>query len=251
MAGEGNVRMGQKERGVALVMVILVLLILSALGITAVMMMTQEDKTSSRQDLQKAALYASEAGLRRGELILAPLQGNYSSNTLTTYFNHTSVARTAGAPPSSGSDPQRPVPPPTSMPPQWDLQHLGTYLTTVPGAGEEVANQEVTELVVDGPNFDRIRAYYSVYVRNNVDDLDPSGVVSPLLNYDPRMRLISVGFITDSQGVDQATGNARVVGVKIIEEELNLVGAPNSGDFQKCKDAGGTCSGFWSGRMTG
>ncbi|MGD1147364.1 MAG: PilX N-terminal domain-containing pilus assembly protein [Thermoanaerobaculaceae bacterium] len=240
--------MRQEERGVALVMVILVLLILTVLGITAVMMMTQEDKTSSRQELQKAALYASEAGLRRAELILAPFQGAYSSNTLTMFFSHIPVARTAAAPPSAGSDPQVPVPPPSTMPPLWDLQHLGTYLTTVPGGGEEVANQEITQVATGG---NPIRVYYSVYVRNNVDDLAPGGALSPLVNYDPKLRLISVGFVTDSQGVDQASGNARVLGVKIIEEELNLAGAPNNGDYQKCKDAGCTSSGFWSGRITG
>jgi Tfp pilus assembly protein PilX len=53
------------ERGVALVMVILVLLILTVLGITAVVRMTQEDKISARQELQKAAFYAAEAGMRR------------------------------------------------------------------------------------------------------------------------------------------------------------------------------------------
>ncbi|HVN77135.1 MAG TPA: PilX N-terminal domain-containing pilus assembly protein [Thermoanaerobaculaceae bacterium] len=240
--------MRQEERGVALVMVILVLLILTVLGMTAVMMMTQEDKISSRQELQKAALYAAETGLRRGEQVLQPL--TFSSDTLTRFISHTAVARTAAEPPSAGGDPLIPTAPPATLPPQWDLAHLGTYLTTTPGGVVELANQEVTQVVGAGQNFDRVRAYFSLYVRNNPDDLAPGGALSPLVNYDTKLRLIAVGFLTDANGVDPATGNARVLSAKIIEEELNWGGAPSGGDWQKCKNPGGTCSGFWSGRMS-
>ena len=245
--------MRQRERGVALVMVILVLLILTVLGITAVMMMTQEDKISSRQELQKAALYAAETGLRNGEKDLAPyLQpSTFSYNVVTQYLNHTPVANTAAAPPSAGANPQQPVPPSATPPPQWDLQHLGTYLTDTPGGVTEKANQEVTMLnQTTGLPLGPIRVYYSLYVRNNPDDLAPGGALSPLTNYDSKLRLISVGFVTDSNGVD-GSGNARVLSVKILEEELNASGAANGGDFQKGKNPGSTYSGLYNGKISG
>ena len=61
--------MRRKERGVAIITVILILLLLTVIGIAASMMMTQEDATSGRTDLQRSALYVAEAGLRRGELL--------------------------------------------------------------------------------------------------------------------------------------------------------------------------------------
>ena len=84
--------MRKTERGVALIMVILMLLVLTVLGITAAMLMTQEDRISSRQDMQKAALYAAEAGLRHGETIF----------TNTPYTNaHADRASCRTSPPST------------------------------------------------------------------------------------------------------------------------------------------------------
>jgi hypothetical protein len=222
------------ERGVALIMVILVLLVLTVLGITATLMMTQEDRISSRQDLQKAALYAAEAGLRRGEGIFNVTP--YSNAQLTLFLAHTSSAVTPAAP--------DPVP---VQPAPWDIRHLGTYLTTVAGGGTEVADQEVTQLVGGGATFDRIRAYYSVYVRNNPEDRNPTtGLQDALNNFDTRLRLIAVGFITDSNGVD-GSGRARVLAVKIVEEEYNWTGFTQASSAQKLMNAGGTSSGVYAG----
>ena len=134
MARANDLHVRRGERGVALIMVILVLLVLTVLGITATMMMTQEDRISSRQDLQKAALYAAEAGLRRGEGIfnLTP----YSNAELTLFLSHIAAASTPGAP---DAIPVEPGP--------WDIRHLGTYLTTVAGGGTEEAEQEVAKTV--------------------------------------------------------------------------------------------------------
>jgi len=227
--------MGKNERGVALIMVILVLLVLTVLGITATMLMTQEDRISSRQDLQKAALYAAETGLRRGEGIFSATP--YSNTQLTAFLAHASSAYTAAVPDHV------PVPPAP-----WDLRHLGTYVTTVAGGGTEVANQQVTQLVggASPQSFDRIRAYYSLYVRNNPEDHDPAGLQDPLHNYDTRLRLVSVGFITDAAGVD-GSGAARVLAVKILEEEYNWHGFSQASTAQKLMNAGGTSSGVYSG----
>jgi hypothetical protein len=226
--------MRTSERGVALIMVILVLLVLTVLGITAVMLMTQEDRISSRQDLQKAALYAAEAGLRRGELVFTSTK--FTPDQLNALLRHTAAAHTPAV------TPDVPV-----QPPPWSgVGNLGTYLLEAPNSAVEIANREVTQLVSGGGTFSRIRAYYSVYVRNNPEDLDSAGLQVPLTNFDSRLRLISVGFITDGDGVDN-NGKAKVLAVKIIEEEFNWAGAPEASSAQKLMNAGGTSSGLWTG----
>ena len=242
MADTRNRRTDAGERGIALIMVILLLLVLTVLGITATMMMTQEDRISGRQETQKAAFYAADAGLRRGETILNLTK--YKNANLTAFLAHTPSAQTVAV------TPVVPVPPPG-----WDIAHLGTYLTTVAGGGTELANQEVPQVVVGGDTFDRVRAYYSLYVRNNPEDTTPGsplatppgGQVSPLVNYDSRLRLVSVGFLTDAKGVDPATGAARVLAVKILEEEINFVGAFGGKDDQADGNPGATNSSMWQG----
>jgi Tfp pilus assembly protein PilX len=228
-------QMHTSERGVALIMVILVLLVLTVLGITAAMLMTQEDRISSRQDLQKAALYAAEAGLRKGEQVFSST--GYSNSTLNMFLKHVSVARTLAAP--------DPVP---VQPGPWDIRHLGTYVTDPAGVGVEIANREVTQLVNGTQPFNRIRAYYSLYTRNNPEDRNPStGLQDPTNNFDTRLRLISVGFITNSDGVGVPEPQVKVLAVKIVEEEFNWTGFSQASSAQKLMNAGGTSSGVYSG----
>lgn len=235
--------MRRRERGVALVMVILVLLILTVLGITAVMMMTQEDRISSRQELQKAAFYAAETGLRRGEVILRNTP--YTNENLNTFLLHVPVAYCPAATPA------KPQHPPASLPAQWDLTHLGTYLMASISDATEQANIEVTERVVVGASpFNTVRAYYSLYVRNNPEDIQPGTIIpSPTDNRDAKLRLVAVGFITDSKDFDPAAWDkTNVLAVKIQEEELNWGGSPNTGgSLQKELNAGATSSSFWTG----
>jgi Tfp pilus assembly protein PilX len=232
-------QMRTTERGVALIMVILVLLVLTVLGITAAMLMTQEDRISSRQDLQKAALYVAEAGLRQGEAILANTPATATNINLLLDHDSSSGAVTVAAP-----DP-RPI-----QPPAWDIRHLGTYLTSGAGSSSELANREVVQLTGGASPFQKIRAYYSLYVRNNPEDRAPGGAQSPLTDYDWRLRLISVGFVTDNQGV-QGDGSANVLAVKILEEEFNFSGFTNSYLGEKGGNPASTYSGTWSGQRGG
>jgi hypothetical protein len=226
--------MRNPERGVALIMVILILLILTVLGMTATMLMTQEDRISSRQDMQKAALYAAEAGLRHGEEIFTNTP--YTNAMLTGYLSHVASSTITAAAPD-------PVP---IQPAPWDINHLGTYLTEFSGGSVEVVNHEISQLPDGTTRFYRIRTYFSLYVRNNPEDTDAAGIQTPLLNHDTRLRLISVGFVTDPDGVD-GSGNARVLAVKILEEEFNWTGFSQASSAQKLMNAGGTSSGVYSG----
>lgn len=228
------------ERGVALIMVLLVLLVLTVLGMTAALLMTQEDRISSRQDLQKAALYVAEAGLRRGETTLA-LVKPVTSAKLDQLLGHDS---SSGAVTKAAPD-ERPLQP-VQLSDWKDMHHLGTYLTTSPGSSSEIANQEVAEVPGGTAPFRRIRAYYSLYIRNNPEDGDFYGNPAPLHDTDNRVRLISVGFVTDPDGV-AGDGSARVLAVKIIEEEFNFTGWTTGAGGQYGGNQSNTGSGLSGG----
>jgi Tfp pilus assembly protein PilX len=227
--------MRRGNRGVALITVILVLFVLTILGITAAVMMTQEDRTSSRQDQMRSALYVAEMGLRRGEQVLGSY--TYSNFNLATLIQHTAVAGQQWAT-STTSLPIRPLAD-TSVPPvgkitTWDTGHLGTYLTTTIGGTEEVANVEITDQLTAAGHGSGQRAFYSVYVRNNPEDAR-----GPNDNGDSRIRLISVGWL--------ANGNGVPIAIKILEEEYNYTGFSQSVQAQKGGNPGGTGSGVYSG----
>ena len=217
--------MKTRESGIALVLVILVLLVLSVLGITASVMMTQEDKTSSRQDLQRSAFYVAEVGLRTGEGILTPIP--YSNDNLTNLITYDSSGQAA----TPAMVPSKPV-----APPGWDLGHLGTYLA--PG-GAPVINHEVP---IAGSVSGKVRAFYTLCVRNNPDD--PGVTYTPPKNLDTRLRLISVAFVTDTAGI---TANTNVLAVKILEEEINWTGWSQGASNQKLGNPAGTSSAIYAG----
>lgn len=220
--------MRTNQRGIAIITVVLVLLLLTVLGLTASMMMTQEDTTSGRMDLQRAAMYVAEAGLRRGERVLGNYQ--YSNLTLTQFLSYTSTTQTPATEPKV---PQHP-----SGKRDYTLTKLGTYLTTVPGGGTELSNQRLTPMAQGETDPLRGRqAFYSLYLRNNPEDWDPLNP-SPTLNQDTKVRLVSVGWIA----ID-----GRPLAVKILEEEFNWTGVNQNPSAQKQTNQGGTGSGMYGG----
>jgi len=218
----------RNQRGIAIITVVLVLLLLTVLGLTASMMMTQEDTTSSRMDLQRAAMYVAEAGLRRGERLLGTYQ--YSNLTLTQILSHVAVAQTPAATPSIPAHP--------SSKRDYSITKLGTYLTTVAGGGTEIANVPVVPPAnTDSTPTQGRRAFYSLYVRNNPEDWDPLNP-SATRNQDTKIRLISVGWIAQ---------DGRPLAVKILEEEFNWTGVNQNPSAQKQTNQGGTGSGMYGG----
>jgi hypothetical protein len=209
------------QRGVVLITVLLVLLVLSVLGMTAAIMMTQEDRSSSRAELQREAFYVAESGLRRAEGIATAI--NYDNVVLSNMLART----TSTACPAT--NPQVPVVP-TVSPADWGVGHLGTYLTTAGSSPVELSNQDVTStLHLSG----KVRAFYSLYVRNN------EGEVSATINTDTKIRLVSVGWVADSLNNPLA--------VKILEEEIDFSKLSMNVSTQKQVDFGGTGSGVFGG----
>ncbi|HPW54731.1 MAG: hypothetical protein KA072_03425 [Thermoanaerobaculaceae bacterium] len=243
----------RKQRGIALVTVVLILLVLTVLGLTATIMMTQEDRLSSRMELQKEAFYAAEAGMRHGERVCNGI--TFTADALTSMLREPFAAHApAPNPATSPGLPQHPGP--SRDPADWTNDRLGNFLRELAdesnAAGElvsvayPISNREVSIASLSGRGRNR-RAYYSLYVRNNPEDMGNLQV--PPLNQDPdnRLRLVSVGFVTDGNGVNNL-GQANVLAVRILEEELSWEVRSGGTENQDLQDTGATASGVWSGK---
>jgi hypothetical protein len=211
-----------QQLGAALITVVLILLVLTVLGITAALLMTQEDRTSARQDHLRAALYVAESGLRQGEVSLLTLRGDRISEAL---------AMSSSAPQSWRTNPAETIIHPVYMQPaSWDIEHLGTYarLAYDIGGSAELANREVSLALDTRAGGPPMRAFYSLYLRNNPEDA--SGTITA--DGDSIVRLVSVGWVANVSG--------RVLAVKIIEEEFDLRAEFVARGTQEGQNMGGT-----------
>jgi hypothetical protein len=202
-----------RERGSALLIVVVVMLILSVTGM-AIITMTEDKRTMVYSEMYtREALYAAEIGLRRGERVLLAA-GSVSASALLAH-----------PPASVTSVVNPPVPQVPTAASEFDLQHLGTYLID---AGVELANQPVA-LAAMPTGQPAPQGFYSLYVRNNPEDVG----ISATTDNDFLIRLISVGW---TQFGDE------VHAVKILEEEYTWVGSDQNPSAQKGNDSGGTGS---------
>ena len=210
------------QRGAAIITVVLILLVLTVLGITAAMLMTQEDRTSARQDHLRAALYVAEAGLRRGEEAIQTLRGDRIGDALVLASSSLQ---------NWHSDPAKPIIHPVwARPATWDVEHLGTYarLTYDTSGAAEMANQEVSLAMDSRAGGPALRAFFSLYLRNNPEDA--SGTVTA--DNDQIVRLVSVGWVANVDG--------RPLAVKILEEEFDLSAEFVARGTQEGQNQGGT-----------
>jgi hypothetical protein len=208
--------MTMKERGSALVSVILVLLVLTIVGVGIAYFTSMEDRLSGNTRIAKAGFYAADAGLRRGEALLNKVIGldptgcgGAVSLSQILAARSTPVLKVPGG--------------------GYDAQALN--LSTLPAAAVACLGADArayidvpipppTAAVVD-------RVTYSLYVRNNVDDTSGTDTVDT----DNIVNLVSVGT------VQLATG---VLVTKIVEEQLLLSAGGGDTGGQKGINAGGT-----------
>ncbi len=213
------------QRGSALLLVVIVLLVLSGIGMAMVALTENDQDTARWQTHTKDALYVAEMGLRLGEGVLADA-ASVSSDAL---LQHVPVARTIAAPAE--------IPVAPTHPGEYDILHLGTYLVS---SGAELANQEVA-LPAPASGRQTPQAFYSLYVRNNpsdtaVADADPS--TDAREDNDFIVNLVSVGWVQVGD---------RVLAVKILEEQYGWFGVSQEPSLQKLKDSGGTSSAHFGG----
>jgi hypothetical protein len=206
--------MSMKQRGSALVSVILVLLVLTIVGVGIAYFTSMEDRLSGNTRIAKAGFYAADAGLRRGEALLAEVVNldpvACGAQTLSLVL----AARTAPIlkVPGGGYDAE-----------VLDLTTIATPACL--GADRRAYLNVSIPPPVGVPVVDQVT--YSLYLRNNVDDAPGSDVVDT----DGIVNLISVGTVQLSTGVTVT---------KMVEEQLLLTTGGGSIGGQKDVNAGGT-----------
>jgi len=223
--------MRRGERGVALITVILILLVLTVMGIAAALLMTQEDRTSARQEMYKAALYAAEVGLRNGEDILRNTPVNSASALLLYNPAATGAIREIWRDSTADELPRHP---PCGDVRNWNAANLGTYLVRGGATPGPVANVRVPIAVASASVPTGKMAFYSLYVRNNPEDLAVCAGGGG--DNDQIVRLISVGWISNLDG--------QAMAVKIVEEEFNYAGVSQAPSSQLQVNQGGTGQGI-------
>lgn len=185
----------RREKGSALITVILVVLVLTMVGLAALYYMTIEDTISGNDRYQKEALYLAEVGLRAGEARMAGI-GVAQINSLLTYVN-------ANNSPPPGS----PIPLLTQA---TGYQYLGAVLTDA--GNQPLYNISITYTTEGGPRT----GHYSVYVRNNPNDTAGSWTD----DRDGRVDVIASGVVTSPSGA--------IVAQKVLSEEFFLGSAQGS-----------------------
>jgi hypothetical protein len=195
--------MRSRERGSALITIILVVFVLTMVGIAGVLFMTVEDKISSNDKMQQSGLYGADAGLRVGENVVFDAVLNDPS-TLNQFFTYTSSTVPDLTPPGGG----------------WDAVILAD-----PATGVEY--HQVAVPVASGVTD---RVVYSLYVRNNREDVSRQETVDG----DLKVNILSVGQVVDRSG--------RVLAEKILEEQMFCGGAGGMGGPQDLGNTGGTSS---------
>ena len=208
-----------KERGSALVSVILVLLVLTIVGVGIAYFTSMEDRLSGNTRIAKAGFYAADAGLRRGEALL-----NEVINLDPTACG---------------------VPPASTLLLSSLLANRSAPILKVPGGGYDAEVFDLSAistaacLGTDRKAFLNVpipapagvsvvdQVSYSLYLRNNEDDAPGTDVVDT----DSIVNLVSVGTVQLAAGV---------VVTKIVEEQLLLSSGGGATGAQKDVNAGGT-----------
>lgn len=203
-----------RERGSALVSVILVLLVLTIVGVGIAYFTSMEDRLSGNTRIAKAAFYAADAGLRRAELAL--------SNT--TGLTNTCTPITLTLILSTGSTPTLNVPGGGNVAIPLDLTTFNEVGCLA--VADQIKYLDIPVPVIAGtPVVDVAR--YSLYVRNNLDDT----AGSPTTDADSIINIVSVGT------VQLVAGNFVT---RILEEQVILSVGGSFGSSQKNLNAGGT-----------
>jgi hypothetical protein len=156
-----------RERGSALITVVLVVFVLTMVGIAGVLYMTVEDKISGNDKLAKAGFYAAESGLRVGEQVItsAAVTNPAFLDTILTNASHPSL-------------------------------NLGDGGFAAVVLKDPVSTKEFYSQTVPLATGARDQATYTLYVRNNSDD--PSGLAGT--NHDKKVNLIAVGSVVTGSG---------------------------------------------------
>ena len=179
-----------REKGSALITVILVVLVLTMIGLAASLYMTMEDRVSQNDKLSQAAFHAAQAGLKAGEQVFHSV----TQSQLNQLLNPNTFKNSANDEPQSLAD-------------LTTAAHLGTvlYSSGVVTGGIPLLNQPV-----GGGTLVGNQEQFSLFVRNDPNDwlngetlyVDNNGAIV----------LVSRGVVLNANG--------GVAAVKILAEKI-------------------------------
>lgn len=196
-------RRHHRERGSAIITVILVILVLTVIGIGVAYLTQIEDRISGNDRLQKAGFYAAEAGLRVGEQAIRTAISNPSQFTFLLTGTPVTI-------PGGGY---------AAYPLVLDIPGSGPHTYQ----NESIYGATPPSVIIDN-------ATYSLFVRNNVEDASGSATIDT----DSQLNLISFGQVTLPTGLGAIQ--------KILEESIVIAIGGGQFGTQKGANAGGTGS---------
>jgi Tfp pilus assembly protein PilX len=199
------------ERGSALILALLVILVLTVVGVGLSYMTTVEEKMAGNDQREKAGFYAAEVGLRQGEALL----NGGSMQTTATVSALLTATPTA---PSAGQSPSTIQPPGGGYPAVLLVLNSTTY----------------RDMAVTMPSGVRDQASFSLYIRNDREDTGGTATSDKNLI----INLISVGKV----GTDTSGNTSIVMITKILEEQISSVNVGSEGGSQFLGNGGGTSS---------
>lgn len=204
-----------RERGSALIAVVLVALVLTVVGLGIAYFATTEDKTSGNTRMSRVGFYAAEAGLRDAEVAVTNFAQENSGN--------------ASALLAVPTDPDDIYTPPGGGRP--------AYLLRLPN--RNFRNVVLAQNLGDAST----RAMYSVFIRNNTEDVDGGNNSDS----DRKVNLVVVGqmVLVDGSGnpILDGNGNPTIGITKILEEQIQTNAEGSAAATQKGSNVGGTSAG--------
>jgi len=209
-----------KEKGSALIITILVVLVLTMVGIASLFFMTTEERIANVSRLERSAFYAAETGLRAAE---TSILNQYGSNTNigTTLLSYQRTTDNVFQVPNGGT-----------------VHPVAVVLTDAnsvpqhndPITGELIPQGEMRGIDIFGNNAGYTLTY-SVYVRNDDDEL------SETVDNNRIISVVSVGTLVTGSGLTIR---------KVLEEMIgpsNGGGAPGTQQGQNTGGTGSTTTG--------
>lgn len=183
-----------KEKGSALILVILVVLVLTMVGLAAVFYMSVEDRISQNDKVTQAAWHAAQAGLKRGELVFAGVSQSQLSAVLA---------------PSTFNDAHNQVP--ASLNDLTTTARLGTVLYDT---GANLGGSPLYAKLIGTSNIVGAQEAYSLFVRNDPNDYLTTDGSSYCVDHNGTVVLVSRGVVRDVGG--------RELAVKILSEQITF-----------------------------
>lgn len=209
-------KMNSREKGSALITVILVVLVLTMVGVASLFFMTTEERIANVTRLEKAAFYAAETGLREAERSVLT-QFQLDPQLCDTLLGYPETSQNVLNVPNGGTTHRTAVVFTDSA-----IAAHQDPATGVTGYAGEMWKMDIT-------GNEGYTVTYDIYVRNDDDE------VSATLDNNNMVSIVAVGTVTTGTGqtirkfLEEVIGPATMSGAISPSESTGGTGAVNVG----------------------